>query len=192
MRIVNLAAALTVGIAMPGHCAIAGELAGVVNARGQALAVVVDVPRSQGRFPAVVLAPGQGYHMALPAMEATARALVEQGVAVFRFNWAYFTAEPKGRPSDDLSKELQDLQAVLAVARKHPQVDAAQVAVGGKSLDSLTVRQFHRRNPGRAALRCAARGKSPDRPALADRGWRSAGLGGPVSRFWRPTVVLLS
>lgn len=109
----------------------------VVNAAAQRLQVIADFPAGEGKFPAMVLAPGQGYHMALPAMEATARALVDQGIAVFRFNWGYFTTEPKGQPSEDLSQELQDLQAVLDAARKHPKVAAQNVSVGGKSLGSL-------------------------------------------------------
>jgi hypothetical protein len=64
----------------------------IFSADGTRLTAVIDLPAGDAKVPAVVLAPGQGYHMALPAMEATARALTEQGVAVFRFNWAYFTA----------------------------------------------------------------------------------------------------
>ena len=109
----------------------------VITANGQRLSVIVDFPAGEGKFPALVLAPGQGYHMGLPAMEATARSLTEQGIAVFRFNWAYFTTEPKGQPSEDLSTELQDLQAVLMAARKHPRVEPKNVSVGGKSLGSL-------------------------------------------------------
>lgn len=125
----------------------------VVNADGARVSVVVDVPPGEGRFPAVVLAPGQGYHMNLPVMEATARALVEQGIAVFRFNWAYFTAEPKGEPSDDLSKELRDLQAVLVAARKHPKVIANKLSVGGKSLGSVVAwRAFTADSELRSAL----------------------------------------
>ena len=109
----------------------------IVTETGRSLSVIVDLPLGDGKFPAIVLAPGQGYHMTLPALEATARALTEQGVAVFRFNWAYFTAEPRGQPSDDLSKELKDLQAVLAAARKHPRIMGGNLSVGGKSLGSL-------------------------------------------------------
>lgn len=109
----------------------------VVNAQGSRLSVIADFPTGEGTFPAIVLAPGQGYHMSLPALEATARSLTEQGIAVFRFNWAYFTAEPRGRPSDDLYRELQDIRAVLAAARKHPKVIAGNLSVGGKSLGSL-------------------------------------------------------
>ena len=109
----------------------------VVDAAGTPLQVIVDLPPGDGRFPALVLAPGQGYHMRLPAMAATARALSARGFAVFRFDWAYFSAVPKGQPSADLARELRDLQAVLAAARAHPQVQAGDVFVGGKSLGSV-------------------------------------------------------
>ncbi len=105
--------------------------------RGGRLSVIADFPPGKGPFPAIVLAPGQEYHMRLPLLRETARALAAQGLAVFRFDWSYFTAQPRGRPSDDLSKELQDLQAVLAAARRHPKVAGKNVSVGGKSLGSL-------------------------------------------------------
>lgn len=99
--------------------------------------VIVDLPTGGGPFPALVLAPGQGYHMGLPAMVSTAQALSAQGVAVFRFDWSYTSAVPRGQPSADLVRELQDLQAVLAMARSHPRVRADQVFAGGKSLGSI-------------------------------------------------------
>lgn len=113
----------------------------VNNPDGFRLAARIDFPAGAGPFPAIVLAPGQGYHMNLPALEAATRSLTEQGIAVFRFNWAYFTAQPKGQPSEDLSKELKDLQAVLSVARKHPKVQAQNLSVGGKSLGSIVAWQ---------------------------------------------------
>jgi predicted alpha/beta-hydrolase family hydrolase len=71
-------------------------------------------------------------------MEQTAKSLVAQGVAVYRFNWAYFTATPKsGSPSEDLTQELQDLNAILAVAATEPRIDAGKLSVGGKSLGSI-------------------------------------------------------
>lgn len=122
-------------------------LLAAANAHAQAIVVkrvdgvdvtaMVDLPAGSAKAPAVVLAPGQGYHMALPAMESTARALSEQGFAVFRFNWTYFTSEPRRQPSPDLSVELRDLQAVVAAARAHGRVDEGSVSVGGKSLGSL-------------------------------------------------------
>jgi len=110
----------------------------VTTPRGAKVEVVADFPAGAGPFAAIVLAPGQGYHMALPALEQTAARLVSHGVAVYRFNWAYFTAAPKpGSPSDDLSSELQDMNAVLAAAEAEPRVNRSKLSVGGKSLGSV-------------------------------------------------------
>ena len=119
-----------------GQSAIAENFA-VSKADGTPLSVVANFPSGAGPYPALVLASGQGYHMTLPAMEAVATALSEQGIAVFRFNWAYFTAQPKGAPSDDFTKEIEDFQAVLAAVRKHPKVLSKNISVGGKSLGSM-------------------------------------------------------
>lgn len=118
-----------------------------IGGSGARLHIEAEFPAGDGPHPALVLAPGQGYHLALPAMASTARALVAQGIAVFRFDWAYFSAEPRGTPSDDLARELQDLQAVLALARRHPRVAAARLSVGGKSLGSLVAWNAFRADP---------------------------------------------
>lgn len=110
----------------------------VTTPRGASVAVVADIPIGPGPFPAVVLAPGQAYPMTFPALEETAKALVASGIAVFRFNWAYLTMQPTpGQPSDDLSRELEDMLAVVAYAKGHSRVQANQVSVGGKSLGSI-------------------------------------------------------
>jgi len=88
------------------------------------LDLIADFPPGGGPFPAGVLAPGEGYHMRLPAMERTAEALVAQGHAVYRFNWAYWSREPKGKPAADLSSELDDIRRVLAAARSDRRVAA--------------------------------------------------------------------
>lgn len=128
-------------------CPALAEGLSAKNAAGERLATIVETPPGDGPFPAVVLAPGQGYHMSLPALEKTAQALVNQGIAVVRFNWAYFTAQPRRQPSEDLSLELQDLQAVIAATRAHPKVLAGSITVGGKSLGSLVAWQAFRRDP---------------------------------------------
>lgn len=135
MRPPRITFALLSSIALAGTAAT--EEISVRDANGVQLAAKIDFPSGEGPFPAIVMAPGQGYHMNMPAMEEVAIALREQGIAVFRFNWAYFTAQPKGQPSDDLSNELKDLQAVLLAARKHPKVLARSLSVGGKSLGSI-------------------------------------------------------
>lgn len=110
--------------------------------RGAAIEVVADFPAGSGPFPAIVLASGRGYHLAMPALAQTAKRLVEQGVAVYRFNWAYFTADAKaGQPSPDLSNELEDIQTVLKIARAEPRVAKTKLSVGGKSLGSLVAWQ---------------------------------------------------
>jgi predicted alpha/beta-hydrolase family hydrolase len=119
----------------------------ITTARGAEVEVVVDFPAGPGPFPTVVLAPGQGYHLALPVLAQTAQRLVEQGVAVYRFNWAYFTRDPKtGRPAEDLSAELQDLQSVLQLARADARVAPGRIMVGGKSLGSLVAWQALRQD----------------------------------------------
>ena len=123
--------------AIPAHA----EDIAVNNADGVRLEARVDFPAGEGPFPAIVLAPGQAYPMSFPALEAATRSLTEQGIAVFRFNWAYFTAQPRRQPSSDLSKELKDLQAVLSAARISPKIQAKNLSVGGKSIGSIVAWQ---------------------------------------------------
>ena len=135
-----------------GHGAVADEMT-IDAPDGRRISVIADFPSGPGPHAAMVLAPGQGYHMNLPAMAETARALVGQGVAAFRFNWTYFTAQPRREPSADLSKELEDFQAVVAAARAHPRIDGTALSAGGKSLGSLVAWRALRADPQlRAAL----------------------------------------
>lgn len=120
------------------HGSVAAESIRITTPRGAALEVIADLPDGEGLISALVLAPGQGYHMALPALQETARRMVAQGIAVYRFNWAYYTRDPKILvPSADLSDELQDLQTVIRLARSNPRIAPNQLIVGGKSLGSL-------------------------------------------------------
>lgn len=135
MRAILTAISVALAISRPIP-AFAEELS-IPSAHGATVSVIAEIPDGPGPHPALVLAPGQGYHMRFPALEETAKVLVRSGVAVFRFDWAYFTAEPRGRPSKDLEKELQDMQAVISAARHHSKVDPHRVAVGGKSLGSV-------------------------------------------------------
>ena len=124
----------------------------VHTSRGASVEVYVELPSGAGPFAAVVLAPGQGYHMRLPLLEQTARALVREGIAVYRFNWAYFTATPKGTPSEQLTFELQDMQAVINLARTASHIDPKRIAVGGKSLGSLVAWQVFEKDKSLAGL----------------------------------------
>src|SRR6218665_365978 len=129
-------AALAVGLTAPAAPAIAAELSATTT-RGTRIEVLGDLPAGRGPFPALVLAPGQGYHKGMPVLDQLARTLVARQVAVYRFDWAYFSRTPRGRPSEGLALELEDMQAVIALARAEPRVAGARIAVGGKSLGSL-------------------------------------------------------
>ncbi len=117
--------------------------------RGATLQVQADFPAGPGPFPAVVLASGTGYHMALPVLEQSARRLNVAGIAVYRFNWAYFSPSDgkPGRPSEDLSLELEDMASVLALARADARVDKGRISVGGKSMGSVVAWRTLRADP---------------------------------------------
>jgi len=119
----------------------------VETPRGAVLDVILDIPDGGGPFAAVVLGPGAAYPMALPALEQPARQLVERGVAVFRFNWAYYTKDPQaGRPSTDLVLEVEDMAAVLSKASSDPRIAVDKLFVGGKSLGSIVAWKVLRSN----------------------------------------------
>jgi alpha/beta superfamily hydrolase len=110
--------------------------------RGAVLDVIAEFPAGDGPFPTVILAPGQGYHMGLPAMEQTAKEMVVQRIAVYRFNWAYFSNDAKnGQPSKEYVAEIEDMTAVLTKVRSDPRVAKDKIAVAGKSLGSLVAWQ---------------------------------------------------
>jgi len=136
-RVFQVAVAVAIAMIMLTPVASQAENLAVKTPRGVTLAILADFPAGAGPWPAIVLAPGQAYPMTMPAIAATAGALVAHGIAVFRFNWAYYDAVPQGRPSGDLSVELEDLQSVLAAARSDPRVAGASLSVGGKSLGSV-------------------------------------------------------
>ena len=116
--------------------------------RGAVVDTQVGFPAGAGPFPAVILAPGQGYHMDLPIMQETAARLVADGFAVYRFNWAYFSLDPKkGEPSTDLSAEVEDMATVLAAARTEHRVDPARISAAGKSLGSAVAWRLFRQEP---------------------------------------------
>jgi dienelactone hydrolase len=109
-----------------------------LEARAQVPETLVAYPKSNGPFPVMVLGAGQGYHMRLPILEQTAAALVKEGIAVYRFDWRFYTRDPaKLEMSPGLVEETADFQAVLALVRADPKVDKTKIFLGGKSLGSL-------------------------------------------------------
>lgn len=129
-----LAGVLAAGLSL----AAAAEPLELSTPRGAKLSVLQDLPAGKGPFPVLILAPGQGYHMQMPLLAKLSAALRERGVAVLRFDWAYYTQKPvRGEPAKDLATEIEDMQAVLEYARNDARLDAKRLMVGGKSLGSL-------------------------------------------------------
>ncbi len=100
--------------------------------------VLAEFPAGAGPFPALILAPGLRYHMHRPVIAQIASHLLSQGFAVFRFNWAFYTADSAGgQPEDNLAAELQDMLLVLKLARNDDRVQQEQISVAGKSFGSI-------------------------------------------------------
>lgn len=124
-------------LALLGAPVLAAE-AVVVTPRGAELSVLIDVPEGAGPFPAIVMAPGQGYHMRLPLMAQGAERLRAAGVLVYRFDWAYRgKSGPAGEPSEGLLAEEEDIASVLATLRKDARANPKQLFVAGKSMGSV-------------------------------------------------------
>lgn len=109
--------------------------------RGAKLKAFIHLPASDTPAPAVVIGPGQGYHMDLPLVKTLAEKVAGLGYAAIRFNWNYHTEG--GRPSADLSSELEDFAAAVNFAKAHEKIDAEKIIVAGKSLGTfLAYRHF--------------------------------------------------
>ena len=118
--------------------AFATETRLIESRAGGKVEMMLDLPSTKGPYPLVVVAPGQGYHARLPLPESLVKALNSEGIAVVRFNWSYFVKDAKtGKPSPDLSLEVDDMTAVMSEVQKLPAVDSARIAVAGKSLGRL-------------------------------------------------------
>jgi dienelactone hydrolase len=91
---------------------------------------LVDFPAGDGPFPALVLAPGQRYHMQMPIPTQVASQSAPRGIAVFRFDWTASGAE------------AADLRAALGMVRSDTRVDSRNIWVGGKSLGSVLAWQL--------------------------------------------------
>jgi predicted alpha/beta-hydrolase family hydrolase len=102
---------------------------------GRQIEALLDRPEGTGRFPVVVVAPGQGYHMRLSLFEKLAEASVENGIVCLRFNWGFYPEG--GEPSSDFTEEKDDLSAAIEYARGLDFVDHDKIFVCGKSIGAL-------------------------------------------------------
>lgn len=150
----------------------AADAVSVVTPRGAKIAVIAEKPAGAGPFPAVVLGSGSGYDQRQPLLEKTAQALVAQGIAVYRFDWAYqvagtkFAAQPKDRKA-----EIEDMNTVLALARRDSTIDSKRIAVAGKSLGSIIAWRVFRATPELKGVLLltpvCSRAESPDVSAVS-------------------------
>ncbi len=144
----NIARFLIATVTLLASAVAIAEPIRISTPRGAPIAIIAEKPAGPGPFPTVVLASGSGYHMRQPVLAETASALLAQGIAVYRFDWAYrvaggeFAAQPKDRVA-----EIEDLNTVLALARNDPDVDRARIAVAGKSLGSIIAWRVLRNDP---------------------------------------------
>lgn len=100
---------------------------------------------AQGKRPALLIAPGQGYHMGLPLIAGLAEEAAQAGLVTARFDWAYTAA--KGRPAPDLASELEDMETALKALLADPRVDPQRVFIAGKSLGTLVAYRVFRAHP---------------------------------------------
>jgi alpha-beta hydrolase superfamily lysophospholipase len=117
----------------------------VATTRGAKVRVVAHYPDGAhaGALPAVVIAPGQGYHMGLPLITGLAEEAARAGVIAYRFDWAYRAVEG-GRPSEGLVDEVEDMSTVVSLALSEERVDPARVMLAGKSLGTLVAYRLFR------------------------------------------------
>lgn len=151
LRILSVLAILTFCLsAMAGTV----ESAKVKTARGASVDVLVNIPdHLSTKNAAVVIAPGQGYNMTLPIVQGLAEKLAADGIIAYRFNWNYYSTDPQnGQPSDDLSNEVQDMQAVIALAKADARVDVSQLILAGKSLGTVVSYEIFRLDTSAKAL----------------------------------------
>jgi len=127
----------------------AGAAQLLATPRGANIEIIEQAPAGNGPFPLLILAPGQAFPMTMPLMEQVSHTLAANGVAVIRFNWAYYTQDANtGAPSSGLAAEVEDMKTVLDFARAQARYDKQRIAVGGKSLGSLVTWKVLHGQPG--------------------------------------------
>lgn len=145
----GLLAVLVILVGKPEPALADGLSKFVVDARGARVEVIEDLPSGVGPFATLILAPGAGYDMRQPLLNRLAHALITRNIAVIRFNWTYFTADPAhGQASADLTAEVKNMQAVVSLARSEARLDSNRMVVAGKSLGSVVSFAVLEADPG--------------------------------------------
>ncbi len=141
-------------LALPAasHAAPALEL---VTPRGAPIEVLAERPPGKGPSLRSCSAPARAITRVCRSSSRPARALVRSGVAVYRFNWAYYVRDPaQGKQSASRADEIEDMQTVISAARSASWVDASAPLRGRKvaRLDHRLARVPIRSSPGGRAL----------------------------------------
>ncbi|MGL4232296.1 MAG: alpha/beta family hydrolase [Casimicrobium sp.] len=132
---------------------LATEVVLIDAPRASKLELLIDLPPSDKPLPTILIAPGQGYHARLPLFERLVEAAKSNGIGVVRFNWTYFTADPKnGKPSEKLAREIEDMEVALSWTKSSAKIDSQRIVIAGKSLGSLVAWQVFKRDTKANAL----------------------------------------
>ena len=128
---------LAVMLAATGH---AQSLAIVIDPANPKNALQADLllPAGDAKVPALLIAPGEGYHRNLAITAGLAESATANGWVSLRFDWRYYSNNPtSGKASRDFIAEQADFEAALAFLKKHPRVDASRIVIAGKSMGSI-------------------------------------------------------
>jgi len=116
-------------------CGSEEERLKISTPRGVELETILDRPAGSAKFPAIVIAPGQGYHMQLSLFERLARESVQNGFVCLRFDWDFYT---KGEePSFGFTKEKEELRGAIDYLKGLDFVDQDRIFVCCKSIGAL-------------------------------------------------------
>ncbi|MCX6767861.1 MAG: alpha/beta fold hydrolase [Candidatus Micrarchaeota archaeon] len=108
------------------------------NSSGQRIAGILQFPRGDGPFPAIVMCHGFISTKESPTHVALARELVENGFAVLRFDYSDSVGESGGRMENaTVTHYLKDFEKALEFARGLKEMDAGRVGIFGTSLGGL-------------------------------------------------------
>ena len=143
----------------------AAALAAACGAAAQTLAIPLGkegssviqadllLPAGEGKAPALLIVPGEGYHRNLAITAGLAESATASGWVTLRMDWRYYTASPNnGTPSRDYNAEQAEMEAAVAFLKRHPRVDATRISVAGKSFGSIVAGRVFVNDPALRAL----------------------------------------
>lgn len=107
----------------------------VTTEDGREIQCTVYRPKAYGNTPALIIAPGSGYHRGLPLISMLGEEAAKRGFTAVTFDWGYFTAQTK--PVAGYAAEYADIKAVTDHVKKMKNIDAGRIALAGKSFGSV-------------------------------------------------------